>query len=110
MVKASSAPAATLTRSPSARTEPTASVMPKPSASPGRMAPRGTGREAVRRITASMSASYHMFRAPAAPAPTAIASSATAAIQGWMVPGAATMPTKAVKMTSDITRGFSSAK
>ena len=27
-----------------------------------------------------------------------------------MVPGAATMPTRAVKMTSDITRGFSSAK
>ena len=41
------------------------------------MAPRGTGRLAVRFITASMSASYHMLRAPAAPAPTAIASSAT---------------------------------
>ena len=44
------------------------------------------------------------------PAPTAIARSATKASQGCSVPGAAMMPTKAVKMTSDITRGLSSAK
>ena len=74
------------------------------------MVPAGTGRFEVRFITASMSASYHMLRAPAAPAPTAIDSSATKASQGCSVPGAAMMPTKAVKMTSDITRGLSSAK
>ena len=53
-------------------TEPTASVIPNAKASPGRMRPAGTGRAAVRVITASMSASYHMLSAPAAPAPTAM--------------------------------------
>ncbi len=33
------------------------------------MAPRGTGRDLVRRMTESISASYHMLRAPDAPAP-----------------------------------------
>jgi hypothetical protein len=83
---------------------------PKANASPGWTRPAGTGRLAVRCMMASMSASYHMFRAPDAPAPTAMHSSATAPIHGWMVPGATTMPTNAVKMTSDITRGFSRAK
>ena len=49
-------------------TEPTASTTPKPSASPGAMRPAGNGRSAVRRISASMSRSYHMLMAPAAPA------------------------------------------
>src|SRR5437763_1319062 len=53
-------------------TEPTASTTPKPSASPGSMRPAGKGRCAVRRITASMSRSYHMLIAPEAPAPTAV--------------------------------------
>ena len=68
----------------------------------------GKGRMRVRSITASISASYHMFSAPDAPAPTAMASSATKAVHGWMVPGAAIIPAKAVKITSDITRGFKS--
>jgi len=71
--------------------------------------PAGTGRSAVRAITASMSASYHMFSAPEAPAPTAMQSSAVKPITGWTWPGAITMPTSAVKITSDITRGLSSA-
>ena len=83
--------------------------MPKPSASPGAMRPRGIGRPAVRVITASMSASYHMLSAPAAPAPTAMHSSAVKPITGWMCPGAIIRPTSAVNTTSDITRGFISA-
>jgi hypothetical protein len=35
--------------------------------------------------------------------------SAVRPITGWMPPGAITMPTKAVKMTSDMTRGLRSA-
>ena len=65
---------------------------------------------AVRRIRRSMSASYHMLSAPAAPAPTAMASSAAKPITGLMPPGAMAMPTSAVNTTSDITRGFSSAR
>ena len=61
--------------------------MPKASASPGAMRPRGIGRFDVRVITASMSASYHMLSAPAAPAPTAMHSSAVKAITGMHMPG-----------------------
>ena len=64
----------------------------------------------MRVITASMSASYHMLSAPEAPAPTAMHSSAVKPITGWMCAGATTSPTSAVNTTSDITRGFSSAK
>jgi hypothetical protein len=42
-------------------------------ASPRDILPRGIGRISVRDISASMSASYHMFRTPAPPAPVAIA-------------------------------------
>ena len=64
------------------------------------------GRAAVRAMRASMSASYHILRAPEAPAPMAIASSAMMASTGWMLPGATTMPVNAENTTSDITRGF----
>ena len=50
-----------------------------------------------------------MLSAPAAPAPTAMHSSAVKASTGWIAPGATTSPTSAVKTTSDITRGFISA-
>ena len=69
-----------------------------------------TGLSAVRAIKASMSASYHMLRAPAAPAPIRMHRIATAATQGWTVPGANVRPTNAVNTTSDITRGFSSCR
>ena len=73
------------------------------------MRPAGIGRLAVRAISWSMSESYHMLSAPEAPAPTAIASSAIAPITGWTGCGAISMPAKAVKIDSDMTRGLSSA-
>ena len=83
--------------------------MPKASASGRVTRPRGIGRLAVRDISASISLSYHMFSAPEAPAPTAMHRIEVKASTGWTWPGAITRPTSAVKITSDITRGFSSA-
>jgi len=57
-----------------------------------------------------MSASYHMLSAPAAPAPTAMQSSAVKAVIGCIAPGATASPVRAVNTTSDITRGFISAR
>ena len=108
-MKASSAPATQLTISPSVATEPTASTVPKVSASSGVTKPRGMGRLAVRCMQASMSASNHILRAPDAPAPTAMHSSAMTASAGCGGSGASIMPTSAVNTTSDITRGFISA-
>src|SRR4051812_7006941 len=51
-----------------------------------------------------------MLRQPDAPAATAMQSSAVKAVSGCSCPGAATMPASPVNTTSDITRGFSSAK
>jgi hypothetical protein len=64
----------------------------------------------VRFITASISASHHMFSAPDAPPPTAMNRIAAKATTGCTLPGAASRPTSAVNTTSDITRGLSSAK
>ena len=86
-----------------------ASVMPKASASGRVTRPRGIGRLAVRDILASMSLSYHMLSAPEAPAPTAMHRIEVNASTGWTWPGAIIRPTSAVKITSDITRGFNSA-
>ena len=109
MVAARSAAATTLTRRPSTTTANPASVTPNASASPGATRPAGIGRACVRAIRASMSASYHMFSAPAAPAPTAMQISAVSAITGCRWPGAMARPTNAVNTTSDITRGFISS-
>jgi hypothetical protein len=79
-----------------------------PNASSACTLPAGTGRPRVRRISRSMSASYHMFNAPDAPAPTAMHSTATKARTGWIGWRAATSPVRAVNTTSDITRGFKS--
>ena len=87
-------------------TEPTASTQPKPSASPGSIRPAGSGRPAVRRITRSMSRSYHMLIAPDAPAPTAMHRIATPARNGCRCPGARISPTTPVNTTSDMTLGF----
>ena len=108
-MKASRPAATQLTASPIIATDPTESTMPRPSAAPGSTRPAGIGRARVRAITASMSRSYHMLMAADPPAPTAMQSTATAAITGWMAPGAMTRPTAPVKTTSDITRGLSSA-
>ena len=51
-----------------------------------------------------------MLSAPDAPAATAMQSSAVKAVSGCRCPGAATIPARPVNTTSDITRGFSSAK
>src|SRR4051812_45814740 len=109
MVSASSAAAAIFTARPITITEPAASTMPKPSASPGATRPAGIGRPLVRDITASMSRSYHMLMAPDAPAPTAMHRIAVSARTGCRCPGASSMPVRPVKTTSDITRGFRSA-
>jgi hypothetical protein len=61
-------------------------------------------------MIASISASYHMLSAPAAPAPIAMHRSAVKPITGWTCPGAIMRPTNAVNTTSDITRGFISAR
>ncbi|SJM34096.1 hypothetical protein BQ8482_380279 [Mesorhizobium delmotii] len=110
MVKASSDAASHPTSTPSVMTESTESTRPKPRASPGMTRPDGTGRFDVRDIKASISASYHMLSAPAAPAPTAIAPIAITAMTGFIAPGATIRPTKAVKTASAMTRGFRSAK
>ena len=81
-MKASSAAAVQLTSSASTATEKPPSVTPKPAASPGVTRRDGIGREAVRVMTASMSASYHILRAPAAPAPIAMQSSAVKPMTG----------------------------
>ena len=72
--------------------------------------PAGIGRLAVRLMTASMSASYHMLRAPEPPAPIAMQRMAMTPTTGLMPPGASSRPMMAVKTTSDITRGLRSAK
>ena len=110
MVAASKAAASQFTISPRQTTEPAPSIAPKSRASSGAMRPRGTGREAVRAIAASISASNHILSAPAAPAPTAMQISAAMASTGCIEPGAATRPTKAVNTTRNITRGFINAK
>ncbi len=109
MVKASSAAASQFATTPSVNTARNDSVKPKASASCPVILPVGMGRRQVRCITASISASYHMLSAPEAPAPTAMASSEakpTTGLTGW---GAIRRPVSAVKMTSDMTRGLSSA-
>jgi hypothetical protein len=63
---------------------------------------------AVRAITASMSASYHILSTPAAPAPAAMARIAMEPSSGSKFPGATISPTIAVNTASSITRGFMS--
>src|ERR1700726_1296902 len=79
---------------------------PKTSASNREILPRGIGRIAVRLIIASISASYHMLRTPAAPAPAAMARTAARVVNGSSRTGALLNPTSAVKTASIITRGF----
>ena len=91
-------------------TEPVPRMTPKARASGFCSLPAGSGRLAVRFISASISASYHWLSAPAAPAATAMHKMPVKARNGCRLPGAATMAQAAVKMTSVITRGLSSAK
>ena len=103
----SSAAATKLVARAISSTEKIDSSTPSPSASSGATRPAGSGRLAVRFIKASRSRSYHMLMAPAAPEPSAIASTARKASNGWMCAGAISRPTRPVNTTSDMTRGFS---
>ena len=82
MVSASKPAATQFSIRPRQITEPMASTVPKARASSGVILPLGMGRAEVRAMRASISASYHMFSAPAAPPPTAIAISEASAIIG----------------------------
>ena len=64
----------------------------------------------VRLIRMSISASHHMLRQPAAPAPMAIARTEMKPMTGLRPAGASISPVNAVKTTSDMTRGLSNAK
>ena len=75
-----------------------ASMTPKRQRLAGSILPAGSGRLAVRFITASISASYHWLSAPEAPAATAMHRMAVKAISGCMLPGAASMAQSAVKI------------
>ncbi|KAG1649908.1 hypothetical protein GQR58_028555 [Nymphon striatum] len=72
---------------PSTATENSDKTIPNENASEAITRPSGIGRFAVRSITASMSASYHMFRAPDAPAPIEMHNIATNPKNGLMLPG-----------------------
>ena len=109
MVKARKPAANQFADSPSIITAMPDSASPTASASGPATLPEGMGRDFVRFITASISASYHIFSAPEAPPPMAMNSTEQKAISGCTLPGATIRPTKAVKTTSDMTRGFSSA-
>ena len=88
----------------------TVSIRPNIRASFDERRPEGRGRLEVRDMTASVSASYHMFNAPAAPAPTAIAITANVAETKCKLPLAVIIPTIAVNTARDITLGFAKAK
>ena len=68
--------------------------------------PSGNGLRQVLLISLSVSDSYHIFNAPAAPAPIATKKSDNAELVKSIFIGAITKPTKAVKITRDITLGF----
>ncbi len=89
-----------------AATDPIPRATPNTSAASGCIRPAGIGRLRVRDISQSMSRSYHMLIAPAAPAPSAMQAMATKAVSGAIDPGASSNPTMAVKTTSDMTFGL----
>jgi hypothetical protein len=95
---------------PSITTDIADSTIPNSFAAFAEIFPVGTGLDLVRDIKLSISASYHIFRAPEAPPPKAINTIDTKAINGCTLPGAANTPAIAVKTTKDITLGLSKAK
>ncbi len=68
--------------------------------------PVGIGLKQVLVINLSKSASYHMFKAPAAPAPIATKKMPIAESYKETVTGAVNNPTVDVNITKDITLGF----
>ncbi len=83
--------------------------MPKPSAAPGAIRPAGIGRLAVRRMIASMSRSYHMLIAPAAPGADGDAEDGGEGQHRVEMARRDQRPIAPVNTTRVITRGFSSA-
>ena len=71
--------------------------------------PSGNGLKQVLLINLSVSDSYHIFKAPAAPAPIATKNNDRVAFITCIWIGAMTKPTNAVNMTRDITLGFMSS-
>jgi hypothetical protein len=108
MVKASRPAASQFSAMPISMTENIESTMPSARASAPWTRPAGTGRPRVRRILASMSASYHMLSEAEAPAPTAMQRMATPARIGFTQRPAQTRPVRPVNTTRLITRGFKS--
>src|SRR5258707_9309008 len=106
MAQANNAAAARFVANPRTATANPARTRPKTSASNPEILPRGIGRIAVRLMTASISASYHMLSTPAAPAPPAMARTAAKVASGSSRLGELLNPTSAVKTASIITRGF----
>ena len=96
------------------QTDKALTIMPKVRTVSRDILPCGSGRPRVRVMRASISESYHIFSAPAAPAPAAIhimmIAPETQLICPDKAPGAQIKPTKAVKTTRLITRGFINAK
>ena len=68
--------------------------------------PVGIGLRQVLVINLSRSASYHMFKAPAAPAPIVTKKIAIIEFRKETETGAVSNPTAQVKITKDITLGF----
>ncbi len=68
--------------------------------------PVGIGLRQVLVINLSRSASYHMFKAPAAPAPIATKKMPIIESLNETTDGAVNSPTADVKITKDITLGF----
>ena len=66
----------------------------------------GIGLRHVLVINESISDSYHIFNAPAAPEPTATARREKTTSKKLTFTGAINKPTAHVKITNDITRGF----
>ena len=71
--------------------------------------PVGIGLRQVLVINLSRSASYHIFNAPAAPAPIVTKKIAIIEFKKETDSGAVSNPTAQVKMTKDITLGFISS-
>ncbi len=95
MVSASSAAATQLTRQPHHQDRGAGQHAAEAQRLARRHAPAGSGRLRVRSISASMSRSYHMLMAPAAPAATAMHSTATAASTRMEVAGREIEPDEA---------------
>ena len=84
----------------------TDSIIPKSKACSLFTFPVGIGLKQVLVINLSRSASYHIFSAPAAPAPIVTKKIATIEFKKETDTGAVSNPTAQVKITKDITLGF----